>query len=462
MHVDVLIAGAGLSGIDAAVHLSRAFPGRSYAVLEQRAELGGTWSLFRYPGVRADSDMFTLGFPWKPWRGDRAIAEGADILAYLDEAAREHGVHEHIRYRHKVVHLAWSSAARRWTVTVLHTDTGQTSELTCDFFVAATGYYDTERGHQPEFAGMDQFAGELVHPQNWPVGLDLAGRSVLVIGSGATAVTLVPAIAREARQVTLVQRSPTYVRTRARLHPAARLARRFLPRALAHAVLREAHAASAAAEYALLRRLPRLGRRLLRTTGGDPAYNPWDQRLCVAPDADLWRSGAEVVTDDIERFTEKGVRLVSGRELDADVVVMATGLSVLGLGGATMSLDGDRRRFGAQFAYKAMMLADVPNFLFLLGYANASWTLKVDLACEYLVRLLRHMDAAGHSVVVPRLREEMQRRPLTTLTSGYLMRSGGQMPWAGDRDPWRLRQNWYADRRMIRRDPLDDGVLEFS
>lgn len=462
MHVDVLIAGAGLSGIDAAVHLTRAFPRRSYAVLEQRDELGGTWSLFRYPGVRADSDMFTLGFPWKPWTGDRAIARGADILAYLDEAAREHGVDRHIRYRHKVVHLDWSSADRRWTVTVLHTDTGETAQWTCDFFVAATGYYDTERGHLPEFAGIDEFAGELVHPQSWPEGLDLTARRVVVIGSGATAVTLVPAIARDAAQVTLVQRTPTYVRSRASLHPAARLARWLLPRRLAHGVLREAHAASATAEYALLRRLPTLGRRLLRTTQGVPPYNPWDQRLCVAPDADLWHAGVQVVTAEIERFTAAGLRLTSGRELDADVVVTATGLRVLGLGGATMSIDGVGRRFGAHFAYKAMMLGDVPNFLFLLGYANASWTLKVDLACEYLVGLLRHMDAAGHSVVVPRLREDLQRRPLTTLTSGYLMRSGGQMPWAGDQDPWRLKQNWYADRRMIRRDPLDDGTLTFE
>lgn len=478
-HYEVLIAGAGLAGIDAAVHVGREFPGRRYAVLEQRGELGGTWSLFQYPGIRSDSDMFTLGYGWKPWAGRWAIAEGRDIWNYLDETAQEEGVKERILYHHKLVKVDWSSSEKRWHVTVDRLDTGETVELTADFFVVATGYYDYEEGYTPDFAGIDDFQGQVVHPQHWPDDLDYAGKRIIVIGSGATAVTLIPSMARDAGHITMLQRTPTYIMAQPRIHPGAKLARRLMPEDVANRYLREVYAAGTVGLYVWMRRYPQAARKVLRKWAGmhlpkdfdydthlNPPYNPWEQRLCVVPNADLFKAmhshKVDIVTDHIDRFTETGIRLASGQELEADLIVTATGLQVVPFGGAQGFIDGKPIELGDHFAYKAMMLNDVPNLVFLLGYSNASWTLKIDLVCDFLVRLLTYMDEHQHTVVTPRLHGSMDKRPIMDLSSGYLRRAAGTMPWAGSRDPWRLKNNWYFDRRMIHRGPIEDKELEFS
>jgi len=478
-HLDVVIVGAGLSGIDAAAHIAKAFPGRNYAVLEQRHELGGTWSLFKYPGIRSDSDMFTLGFGWKPWDGDAAIADGPDILNYLREAAHETGVDQRIRYHHKVTKASWSSKDKRWTLDIDHTDSSQTSQLTADFLWWTSGYYDYDEGYTPEFPGIDTYKGTVIHPQFWPEDLDYTGKEVVVIGSGATAVTLIPSMARDAGHITMLQRTPTYIISQPRMHPGAELARKAMPRAVANKYLHKAYAAGTIGMYQFMRRNPKLAKKLIKRwakphlpadfdydTHLVPPYNPWEQRLCVVPSADLFRAmhshKVDMVTDQIETFTEKGIRLKSGRELDADIVITATGLKVVLVGKAEVEVDGKKVDPGDVFAYKALMLSDIPNTAFIVGYSNASWTLKADLVCEYVVRLLDYMDEHNYSVVIPRVRTELEPRPLMDLSSGYVQRALGSMPMAGDKDPWRLKNNWYFDKRMIKKQPIADESLEFA
>jgi monooxygenase len=478
-HLDVLIIGAGLSGIDAAAHIAKAFPGRNYAVLEQRHELGGTWSLFKYPGIRSDSDMFTLGYGWKPWDGEAAIADGPDILDYLKEAARETGVDQRIRYNHKVTKASWSSANKIWTVDVEHTDTGKTSQLTANFVWSTAGYYDYDEGYTPDFPGIEDFKGTVVHPQFWPEDLDYAGKEVVVIGSGATAVTLIPSMARDAGHITMLQRTPTYIISQPRMHPGARLARKAMPRAVANRYLHKTYAAGTIGMYQFMRRNPKAAKALIKRwakphlpadfdydTHLTPPYNPWEQRLCVVPSADLFRAmhshKVDMVTDHIETFTPEGIRLKSGRELKADIIITATGLKVVSMGKAQLDIDGEPVTLGEKFAYKALMLSDVPNAAFIVGYSNASWTLKADLVCEYVVRLLDYMDEHNYKVVTPRVRETLEPRPLMDLSSGYLQRAQGSLPMAGDKDPWRLKNNWYFDRRVIKNQPIEDESLEFS
>jgi monooxygenase len=478
-HLDVLIVGAGLSGIDAAAHIAKAFPGRNYAVLEQRHELGGTWSLFKYPGVRSDSDMFTLGYGWRPWDGEWAIADGPDILNYLREAARETGVDQRIRYHHKVTKASWSSPDKRWTVAVEKVDSGETFELTADFVWWTAGYYDYDEAYTPEFPGADDFKGTIVHPQFWPEDLDYTGKEVVVIGSGATAVTLIPSMARDAGHITMLQRTPTYIMSQPRIHPGAALARKTMPRATANRYLHKMYAAGTIGMYQFMRRSPKGGKALIRRwskpylpadfdyeTHLNPPYNPWEQRLCVVPSADLFRAmhshKVDMVTDRIETFTEKGIRLQSGRELEADIIVTATGLKVAPMGKAQLEIDGEPVNIGESYAYKALMLSDVPNSAFIIGYSNASWTLKADLVCEYVVRLLDYMDEHHHTVVTPRVREPLTPGPLMDLSSGYLQRASGSLPIAGDKDPWRLKNNWYFDKRVIKKQPIEDESLEFS
>ena len=479
-HYEVLITGAGLAGIDAAVHVGRNFPGRRYAVLEQRGELGGTWSLFKYPGIRSDSDMFTLGYGWKPWDGKWAIAEGKDIWNYLDETAAEEGVKERILYHHKVTKVDWSSDEKRWHVFVDRADTGESVELTCDFFVVGTGYYDYDQGYTPEFPGIDSFKGQVVHPQHWPEDLDYTGKKVIVIGSGATAVTLIPSMARDAGHITMLQRTPTYILAQPRIHTGAKIARRMMPREVANRYIRQAYAAGTIiGVYEWMKRYPNAARKMLRKQAMahlpedfdydkhlNPPYNPWEQRLCVVPSADLFRAmhshKVDIVTDHIDRFTEKGILLKSGEELEAELIITATGLNVVPFGGVEGFIDGKPVHLGDHFTYRAMMLNDVPNMIFLLGYSNASWTLKIDLACDYLVRLLNHMDEHSYSVVTPRIRHAMEKVPLMDLSSGYLQRAAGKLPWAGTRDPWRLKNNWYFDQRMIHHSSIDDKELEFN
>ena len=475
-HLDVLVVGAGLSGIGAACQITEAFPDKTVAVLERREASGGTWDLFRYPGIRSDSDMFTFGFHWRPWPSDTALADGPLILDYLRTVAQEYGVDRLIRYRHRVLGADWSSEAAAWTVRV-EVD-GEQRTLTASFLYGCTGYYDYDQGHQPDFPGAEQFAGRLIHPQHWPEDLDYAGKRVVVIGSGATAVTLVPAMAPTAEHVTMLQRSPSYVMTRAGRDPVARALRR-LPAKVSYPAARWSNILLAIGTYALARSRPGTVRKILRSatqkqlpedfdvdTHFNPTYDPWDQRLCFVPDGDLFtslrRGEASIVTDTIETFTERGIRLTSGEELEADVVVSATGLRLLAFGGLELSVDGEKVDFSDTMAYRALMLSGVPNFVYTIGYTNASWTLKADLVSAYAVRLLRHLDEHGLRAVVPVRDASVGEKPFLDFSSGYVLRALDELPKQGDRAPWQLKQNFITDVRTIRTADIDDGVLAFS
>ncbi|MFE9689405.1 flavin-containing monooxygenase [Micromonospora sp. NPDC005806] len=478
-HVDVLIVGAGLSGIGAAVHLQRNCPGKTYTVLEARDAIGGTWDLFRYPGIRSDSDMYTLGYSFKPWTNPKAIADGDAIREYVRETAREHGVPAHIRFHHRVVRAEWDSATARWTVHAHRDDTGEDVVLTCAFLFTCSGYYRYDEGYTPEFPGVERYAGQLVHPQHWPEDLDYAGKRVVVIGSGATAVTLVPAMAEQAGHVTMLQRSPTYVISLPSRDALADAARRWLPAKAAYDLVRWKNVVLGVANFQLSRRAPGLVKKLLRRAargklpvGYDidrhfsPRYNPWDQRLCVVPDGDLFRAvsagRASVVTDTIETFTEPGIRLRSGAELPADIVVTATGLNLLALGGMTIVVDGAEVDLAQTVAYKGMMLSGVPNFAMTIGYTNASWTLKADLVATYVCRLLRHLDGTGQQVVTPLAPIAGDLAPIIDLKSGYVLRAVDQLPKQGPSAPWRLHQNYPRDVLLMRHGRLTDEGVRFS
>jgi monooxygenase len=478
-HLDVLIVGAGLSGIGAAWHLQDRHPGRSYAILEARDELGGTWDLFRYPGIRSDSDMHTLGYRFRPWTADKSITDGESILEYVRETARDHGIDERIRYRHRVISAEWSTPESRWRIEVERTDTGETVQLSCDFLWTCTGYYHYDEGYTPEFEGRERFRGDVVHPQHWPEDLDYAGKRVVVIGSGATAVTLVPAMAEEAAQVTMLQRSPTYIVSLPAEDPIAKALRRGLPDKLVYSIVRWKNVLLQTFVYWLSRRRPGAVKRMVRRglerslppgydidTHFEPTYDPWDQRLCLVPDGDLFAaisSGrAAVVTDRIDAFTETGLKLESGAELEADFIVTATGLNLLFLGGIELAVDGEEVDLPRAMTYKGMMLSGVPNFAFTVGYTNASWTLKADLTSEYVCRLLGHMAAHGYGKCVPEADPSISEQPLLDFTSGYVLRSIDQFPKQGSEEPWRLRQNYFFDSRAIRRDAIDDDTMRFS
>jgi cation diffusion facilitator CzcD-associated flavoprotein CzcO len=479
-HFNVLIVGAGLSGIGAAHHLQERCPGKSYAIFEAREDIGGTWDLFRYPGIRSDSDMHTLGYCFRPWTEAKSIADGPSILRYVRDTAREGGIDRRIRLRHRVVSAAWSSAEGRWTVEAERGDGGETVTVSCDFLFMNSGYYRYDEGYTPEFPGRERFEGEVVHPQHWPEGFDYAGKRVVVIGSGATAVTLVPAMAAEAAHVTMLQRSPTDVVSMPGEDGLANRLRSFLPDRVVYPIVRWKNVVLQGLSYRLSRRRPELMKKLLRRgvmkalppgydvdTHFKPRYNPWDQRLCLVPDADLFKAlhsdRAEIVTDRIATFTERGVALESGRELEADAIVTATGLNLLFLGGIRISIDGEEPDLARALTYKGMMLSDFPNFVYTLGYTNASWTLKADLTSEYVCRLINHMDAHGYRVCTPEVTDpEVTEEPLLDFNSGYVLRSIDHLPKQGSKEPWKLRQNYPVDLRMLRRGPLEDGVIRFS
>jgi len=475
-HVDVVVVGAGLSGVGAACRLELGRPGTSYVVLESRDAIGGTWDLFRYPGVRSDSDMHTLGYPFRPWLDGEALADGPSILRYIRDTARELGVDRHVRLQHRVVRADWSSVTARWTVHVERTDTGELMSLTCRFLYSCTGYYRYDHGHDPDIPGREDFAGTVVHPQLWPAGLDVTGQRVVVIGSGATAITLVPALAQTAAHVVMLQRTPTYVTALPSRDKLADLARRVLDADTAYRVVRRKNIAMAGLSYRVSQRWPRVMRNLLLRDAAKqlpegydverdfgPSYKPWDQRLCVVPDGDLFtaiREGrASVVTDTIERYTRDGLRTTSGVDVPADVVVTATGLELMLMGGTVLNVDGVDVDPTQTVAYKGMMLTGLPNFAFAVGYTNASWTLKCDLVSRYVCRLLDELDATGNDVVVPVPPDDPQRLPLIDLTSGYIQRAIAGLPTQGVRAPWRIYQNYRKDVRMlVHGDVVDEGV----
>ncbi|GAB4586707.1 flavin-containing monooxygenase [Nocardia sp. IFM 10818] len=477
-HVDVLIVGAGLSGVDAAYHLQRAFPWRTYAMLEMRDSLGGTWDLFRYPGIRSDSDMFTLGYRFRPWLGDKAIADGDSILDYVRDTAVENGIDKHIRYRHKVLRADWSSADNRWTVTADHA--GDTVTITANFLFSCSGYYRYDEGYTPDFAGMDRFPGPIVHPQHWPAqGLDVAGKRVIMIGSGATAVTLGPALTEQGAHVVLLQRSPSYIISMPERDGFADRVRRLLPARTAYGLARAKNVLLATAMYQLSQRYPKRMRAWIHglqqrwlpagydiDTHFNPRYKPWDQRMCLAPNGDFFRAirhgKLEMVTDTIDTFTETGLRLSSGRDLEADIIITATGLNLRVFGGLDLTVDGRAIELPKAMAYKAMMLSDVPNFAFIIGYTNASWTLKADLVCEYVVRLLRHMDAKGYAKATPVRDPSVGPAPFLNFEPGYVLRALDILPKQGDRAPWKLHMNYLRDLPKLRYGKVTDASMVFE
>jgi len=479
-HVDVLIIGAGLSGIGAAHHLQTAFPGKSYLILEARHTLGGTWDLFRYPGVRSDSDMQTLGYRFRPWTQAKAIADGPSILTYLRETAAEAGIDRRIRYGHSVDQVSWSSEQQRWTVEAGREGSAGTLRFTCDFLISCTGYYRYDEGHNPGFEGIERFAGPIVHPQHWPEELDYQGKRVVVVGSGATAVTLVPAMAAEAAHVTMLQRSPTYIISRPTEDAIANWLRKVLGNRAAYPITRWKNVLLSTLVYQLSQRRPRVIKKLIRSglerqlpagydidTHFTPRYKPWDQRLCLVPDGDLFtaiRDGrASIVTDHIDHFTDNGIQLRSGEHLDADIVVLATGLTLRLLGDMKVIVDDQPVDLSATLAYKGMMLSGVPNVAFTIGYTNASWTLKADLVSEYVCRVLAYMDAHGYTQAVP-INDDpsIGTRPLLDFAAGYVQRSVDMLPKSGTRAPWRLGMSYAHDLVTLRHRRIDDGVLRFT
>jgi cation diffusion facilitator CzcD-associated flavoprotein CzcO len=472
---DVLVVGAGISGIAAGHYLRTECPDRSFAILEGRDAIGGTWDLFRYPGIRSDSDMFTLGFTFRPWTSDAAIAEGPAIRNYIQETAREEGLQDRIRFRHRVTAAAWDSREARWTVQV--DAAGEPQTWRCRFLFFCSGYYDYSRGHDPEFPDRDRFAGRIVHPQHWPQDLDAAGKRIVVIGSGATAVTLIPALAQSAAHVTMVQRSPSYILAIPGRDAIGRGLQRMLPRKLAYRLIRWKNILLSTALYQLSRRRPQAMRRWLvqqahKYSGVDvqhlqPKYEPWDQRLCIVPDADLFatlRSGrASIVTDQVAGYTPAGLRLASGAELPADIVITATGLKLQLFGGARLTVDGQPVQPSQALSYKGMMLAGVPNLANAMGYTNASWTLKAELIARQVCRILNHMRNRGLDVAMP-VHEGAtgETRPALDLQSGYIQRAAEVLPRQGDHKPWRIYQNYILDLLSLRLSRLADGALRFG
>lgn len=479
-HFDVLVVGAGISGVGAGYHLKKNCPERTFAILEGRDCIGGTWDLFRYPGIRSDSDMYTLGYSFRPWTDPKAIADGPSILAYVEDTAREYGIDKEIRFRHFVKRASWSSEDARWTVDVDCGENRVPTQFTCNFLHMCSGYYNYAAGYTPDFEGMDQFAGRIVHPQHWTDDIETEGQRIVVIGSGATAVTLVPELARVASHVTMLQRSPTYVVARPDEDGLANRMRKRLPARVAYAITRWKNVLGGMLVFWLSRKYPAMVKRRIlqevREQLGDefdvdqhftPKYNPWDQRMCLVPNGDLFealKSGrASVVTDQIETFTEKGIRLESGSVLEADLIVTATGLDLQVLSDMVIVVDEVEVDLAQTTSYKGMMFSDIPNLATSMGYTNASWTLKCDLTCGYVCRLLNHMKANGYDQCTPRITDpNMERQPWIDFTSGYVQRSIHKFPKQGTDKPWRLDQNYARDIVTLGFGRIEDGAMEFK
>lgn len=477
-HFNVIIVGAGLSGIGAAHHLQKAYPTKTFAILEAREAVGGTWDLFRYPGIRADSDMFTLGYGFHPWREDKVIADGPSIRSYVNATAKEYGIDRRIRFRTHVEAIDFDSRTARWTVTA-RTPEGE-RKFTCNFLWMCSGYYRYSEGYTPDFPGADKFRGQIVHPQKWPENLDYSDKNVVVIGSGATAVTLIPSMADRARHITMLQRSPSWFYSLPQSSAAARSLATILPRNLAFRLVRWWRIVFQQIMYKIMRARPeKAGENLLSLVreqlpaGYDvekhfhPRYNPWDQRLCVVPDGDLFKAisagKASVETDEIEAFTETGITLKSGKVLNADIIVTATGLSLEAMGGAKASVDGRSINLADTFTYRGFACSGLPNLAFVFGYTNSSWTLRADLISQYVCRLINYMDKHGFDVATPVNDDPaLKPEPFLNLTSGYILRAAERMPKQGDRDPWRNPQSYFRDIMILRHGRIDDGVMRFS
>jgi len=476
-HVETLIIGAGLSGIGTACHLKQHCPDREFAILERRVRLGGTWDLFRYPGIRSDSDMFTFGFSFRPWNGDQVLADGPSIRRYLQETAEQFGVTEHIHYGVDLTSASWSSREQIWTLS--GTCNGDPVTYTCSILISCTGYYDYARGHQPEFAGIENFQGRLVHPQRWPQALDYAGKRMVVIGSGATAVTLVPALAENAGHVTMLQRSPTYILSMPARDRLLGLLKKLIPESAVYRFARWRNLRLHRLMFKASKRWPGIVRRLMlrgvrKALAGSadmrhftPDYQPWDQRLCAVPDGDLFEAvktgRASVVTDEIETFTPGGIRLKSGSEIEADIVVSATGLKLQLLGGMALSVDGQAVDMRNRLTYKGVLMEGVPNMAWVFGYTNAAWTLKSDLSAGYICRLLNHLAQRELGVFLPLDREgcAAEESVMAALQSGYVQRADGILPRQGTRYPWRLLNDYERDKNILLEGPLEDGILQF-
>ncbi len=477
-HFDTVIIGAGLSGIGAACHLRRECPSRSFVILEARARMGGTWDLFRYPGIRSDSDMHTLGYDFKPWTGGKVIADGPAILDYIKETAAEFQVEDHIRYNRKVIAMDWSSGEARWRLTLAEPD-GAITMLTANFVISAAGYYDYDKGHDPHFDGREDFKGDIIHPQHWPENYDVTGKKIVVIGSGATAVTLVPNLAETAAHVTMLQRSPTWIASQPDTDWIANILRKILPSKLAYKLTRAKNIAytrfiysraqtkpKKVGEYLLNKIRKELGEDFDVETHFTPRYNPWDQRLCLVPNSDLFkamRAGqASVVTDHIERFVDGGVLLKSGETLPADLIVTATGLEVVFAGASEISVDGAVQDLSQKFGYYGLMFSDIPNLTAIFGYTNASWTLRADLISRFSCRLMNHMDERGLDGVTPRAPEDLTARPWLDFEAGYIKRVVDKIPKQGDRDPWQNKQDYKFDKAVLLTSALENAALEFT
>jgi cation diffusion facilitator CzcD-associated flavoprotein CzcO len=479
MHFDVLIIGAGISGISAARHLQMDCPHKTFAILEGRQNIGGTWDLFKYPGIRSDSDMYTLGFRFRPWTGTKAIADGPSIMQYLNEAVDEYGIRQKIHFGRRVKKASWSTADALWALEVEVEGQPHPVAYTCNFVSVCAGYYNYEAGYLPHFEGIEKFKGQVVHPQKWTSDIDYTDKRVVVIGSGATAVTLVPELAKKAAHVTMLQRSPTYIFSRPDEDKLANWMNRNLPLAIAYPVTRWKNILMATLFYRLSKRYPQGVKKLLikgikKELGDDypvekhfsPSYNPWDQRVCLVPNGDMFaaikKGTASVVTDRIDTFTETGIQLQSGEKLDAELIVTATGLNVQLLGGIDLYVDGTKPDIGKTVSYKSIMFSNIPNLTMAFGYTNASWTLKVDLTNQYMCRLLNYMDKKGYRQCTPRQNDpNLQLHPFTDFSAGYIQRQINNLPMQGNKKPWLLKQNYIFDLMNIRHGEIENEVLEY-
>lgn len=477
-YYDVLIIGAGISGISASYHIQTYCSGKTFAILEARDNIGGTWDLFKYPGIRSDSDMYTLGFSFRPWTDPKAIADGPSIMKYLKETVEDYDLGKHMHFGHKVLNASWSSETATWTLEV-EVSGGERTTYSCGFFFLCGGYYRYDGGFTPEFEGRDRFQGQVIHPQEWPEELDYTGKKMVIIGSGATAITLVPSLAEKAEHVTMLQRTPTYIISAPAEDKMANFFNKYLPTKLAYSLTRWKKITLGRLFYWYCKKWPERAAKLVKS-GMDkeigniydvekdfnPPYYPWDQRLCLAPDSDFFNAlqskKASVLTDHIESFTEKGIQLKSGQHLDADIIVTATGLNLAYICGIDLVVDGEAINAGDTVTYKGMMFSDIPNMAMAFGYTNASWTLKCDLTCKYVTRLLNHMDKHGYAYCVPRQNNpDLALEPFVDFTSSYFKRHLDNLPKQGSELPWKLKQNYFADRKMIGKGKLEDGVMEF-